>query len=213
VSKLKLNITMSIDGFVAGPSHSEQVPLGVGGMDLHAWLVELAVFRDTHGEGGGEVNASTPIAERFFENVGASIMGRNMFGGSGPWGDEPWKGFWGDEPPFHHPVFVLTRYAREPLELEGDTTFHFVTEGIEAALEQAKAAAGGKDVSLGGGADVVGQYLAAGLLDEMVISIVPLLLGDGARLFGGLGEARPKLEQVEAIEAPGVTHIKYARVK
>ena len=213
MSKLKLNITMSIDGFVAGPSHSEQVPLGVGGMDLHAWLVELAVFRDTHGEGGGEVNASTPIAERFFENVGASIMGRNMFGGSGPWGDEPWKGFWGDEPPFHHPVFVLTRYAREPLELEGDTTFHFVTEGIEAALEQAKAAAGGKDVSLGGGADVVGQYLAAGLLDEMVISIVPLLLGDGARLFGGLGEARPKLEQVEAIEAPGVTHIKYARVK
>ena len=213
MSKLKLNITMSIDGFVAGPSHSEQVPLGVGGMDLHAWLVELAVFRDTHGEGGGEVNASTPIAERFFENVGASIMGRNMFGGSGPWGDEPWKGFWGDEPPFHHPVFVLTRYAREPLELEGDTTFHFVTEGIEAALEQAKAAAGGKDVSLGGGADVVGQYLAAGLLDEMVISIVPLLLGDGARLFGNIGEARPKLEQVEAIEAPGVTHIKYARVK
>ena len=213
MSKLKLNITMSIDGFVAGPSHSEQVPLGVGGMDLHAWLVELAVFRDTHGEGGGEVNASTPIAERFFENVGASIMGRNMFGGSGPWGDEPWKGFWGHEPPLHHPVFVLTRYAREPLELEGGTTFHFVTEGIEAALEQAKAAAGGKDVSLGGGADVVGQYLAAGLLDEMVISIVPLLLGDGARLFGGLGEARPKLEQVEAIEAPGVTHIKYARVK
>ena len=213
MSKLKLNITMSIDGFVAGPSHSEQVPLGVGGMDLHAWLVELAVFRDTHGEGGGEVNASTPIAERFFENVGASIMGRNMFGGSGPWGDEPWKGFWGDEPPFHHPVFVLTRYAREPLELEGDTTFHFVTEGIEAALEQAKAAAGGKDVSLGGGADVVGQYLAAGLLDEMVISIVPLLLGDGARLFGGLGEARPKLEQVDAIEAPGVTHIRYARMQ
>ena len=144
MSKLKLNITMSIDGFVAGPSHSEQVPLGVGGMDLHAWLVELAVFRDTHGEGGGEVNASTPIAERFFENVGASIMGRNMFGGSGPWGDEPWKGFWGDEPPFHHPVFVLTRYAREPLELEGGTTFHFVTDGIEAALDQAKAAADGK---------------------------------------------------------------------
>ena len=213
MSKLKLNITMSIDGFVAGPSHSEQVPLGVGGMDLHAWLVELAVFRDTHGEGGGEVNASTPIAERFFENVGASIMGRNMFGGSGPWGDEPWKGFWGDEPPFHHPVFVLTRYAREPLELEGGTTFHFVTDGIEAGLDQAKAAADGKDVSLGGGADVAGQYLAAGLLDEMVISIVPLLLGEGARLFRGLGEARPKLEQVEAIEATGVTHIRYARVQ
>jgi dihydrofolate reductase len=213
MSKLKLNITMSIDGFVAGPSQSEQDPLGVGGMDLHAWLVDLAVFRDTHGDGGGEVNASTPIAEGFFENVGASIMGRNMFGGSGPWGDESWKGFWGHEPPFHHPVFVLTRYAREPLELEGGTTFHFVTDGIEAALEQAKAAAAGKDVSLGGGADVVGQYLAAGLLDEMVISIVPLLLGDGARLFGSLGEARPKLEQVEAIEAPGVTHIRYARMQ
>jgi dihydrofolate reductase len=116
------------------------------------------------------------------------------------------------EPPFHHPVFVLTRYAREPLELEGGTTFHFVTDGVEAALEQARTAAGGKDVSLGGGADVVGQYLAAGLLDEMVVSIVPLMLGEGARRFGGLGEARPKLEQVEAIAAPGVTHIRYARV-
>lgn len=213
MGKLKLNVTMSIDGFDAGPSQSERDPLGVGGMDLHPWLVELAAFRDSHGEGGGEVNPSTPIAESFFENVGASIMGRNMFGGSGTWGDAPWKGFWGNEPPFHHPVFVLTHHAREPLELEGGTTFHFVTGGIEAVLEQALPAAGGKDVSLGGGADVVAQYLAAGLLDEMVISIVPLILGDGARLFGNLGDARPKLEQVEAIEAPGVTHIRYARVQ
>jgi dihydrofolate reductase len=160
---------------------------------------------------GGEVNASTPIAEGFFENVGASVMGRNMFGGGpGPWGDNPWNGYWGDDPPFHHPVFVLTHHAREPLELEGGTTFYFVTGGIEAALDQAKAAAGGKDVSLGGGAEVVGQYLAAGLLDEMVISIVPLILGDGARLFAGLGKARPELEQLQVIEAPGVTHIKYA---
>jgi dihydrofolate reductase len=148
---------MSINGFVAGPSQSERDPRGVGGIDLHAWLVELAVFRDTHGQGGGEVNASTSIAEGSFENVGASIMGRNMFGGSGPWGDKPWKGLWGDEPPFHHPVFVLTRYAREPLQLEGDNTFQCVTDGIKAALEQAKTTAGGKDVSLGGGADVVGQ--------------------------------------------------------
>ena len=211
MGNLRLNVTMSLDGFVAGPNQSEDEPLGVGGESLHAWLLSLAAFRETHGEAGGEVNASTPIAEGFFENVGASIMGRNMFGGgSGPWGDNPWNGYWGDDPPFHHPVFVLTHHAREPLELEGETTFHFVTDGIEAALEQAKAAANGKDVSLGGGAEVATQYVAAGLLDEMVISIVPLLLADGARLFAGLGDARPKLEQLRVVEAPGVTHIRYA---
>ena len=211
MSKLRLNITMSLDGFVTGPNQSEGEPLGVGGGNLHDWLLSLAAFREAHGEVGGEVNASTPIAEGFFENVGASVMGRNMFGGGpGPWGDNPWNGYWGDDPPFHHPVFVLTHHPREPLELEGGTTFYFVTGGIEAALDQAKAAAGGKDVSLGGGAEVVAQYLAVGLLDEMVISIVPLILGDGARLFAGLGKARPELEQLQAIEAPGVTHIKYA---
>ena len=136
-------------------------------------------------------------------------MGRNMFGGGpGPWGDEPWNGWWGDEPPFHHPVFVLTHHAREPLELEG-TTFHFVTDGIESALEQAKEAAGGKDVALGGGADVAQQYLAAGLIDELEISIVPLLLGSGARLFDNLDGAAIELEQIRAVEAPGVTHLKY----
>jgi dihydrofolate reductase len=135
-------------------------------------------------------------------------MGRNMFGGGpGPWGEEPWNGWWGDEPPFHHPVFVLTHHAREPLELEG-TTFHFVTDGIASALEQAKEAAGGKDVALGGGAEVAQQYLAAGLIDEVEISIVPLLLGSGARLFDNVGAAI-KLEQVRAVEAPGVTHLKY----
>ena len=136
-------------------------------------------------------------------------MGRNMFGGGpGPWGDEPWNGWWGDEPPFHHPVFVLTHHAREPLELKG-TTFHFVTDGIESALEQAKEAAGGKDVALGGGADVAQQYLAAGLIDELEISIVPLLLGSGARLFDNLDGAAIELEQIRAVEAPGVTHLKY----
>jgi dihydrofolate reductase len=209
MSKLRLNMTMSLDGFVAGPEQSEDNPLGVGGEELHNWLTELEAFQETHGGGGGKVNASTPIAEGFFENVGAGVMGRNMFGGSGPWGADPWRGFWGEDPPYHHPVFVLTNHAREPLEMQGGTTFHFVTEGIESALERAKEAAAGKDVSLAGGAGVVQQYLAAGLLDEMLISVVPILLGEGARLFDNLGDARPSLEQVQAVEAPGVTHIRY----
>jgi dihydrofolate reductase len=209
MSKLRLNITMSIDGFVSGPEQSEDNPLGVGGEELHNWLTELEAFQETHGGEGGKVNASTPIAEGFFENVGAGVMGRNMFGGSGPWGADPWRGFWGEDPPYHHPVFVLTHHAREPLEMQGGTTFHFVTEGIESALERAKDAAARKDVSLAGGARVVQQYLAAGLLDEMLISVVPILLGRGARLFENLGDARPRLEQVQAVEAPGVTHIRY----
>ena len=210
MSKLRFTITMSLDGFVAGPDQSEQNPLGVGGEQLHQWLVPLAAFRETHGEQGGEVNASTPVVERWFENVGATIMGRNMFGGGpGPWGEEPWNGWWGDEPPFHTPVYVLTHHPREPLALRGGTTFHFVTDGIESALEQAMAAAGGKDVSLGGGADVAQQYLAARLIDELEISIVPLLLRGGSRLFDNLGDATVELEQVRAIDAPGVAHLEY----
>ena len=214
MSNLKLNMTMSLDGFVAGPDQSERDPLGVGGEQLHEWLVSLKAFRETHGgEEGGEVNANTPFAEEILGNAGATIMGRNMFGGGpGPWRDDSWKGFWGDDPPYHHPVFVLTRHPRGPLEMEGGTTFHFVTDGIESALEQARAAAGEKDVSLGGGANVVQQYLAAGLLDSMVISIVPILLGAGARLFDDLGEPVPNLRQVQAVGAPGVTHIRYERV-
>ena len=210
MSKLKLNITMSIDGFVAGPDQSVEHPLGVGGEKLHGWLYPLAAFRGGHGKEGGEVNASTPFAEDILGGAGATIMGRNMFGGGpGPWGDESWKGWWGDDPPFHHPVYVLTRYSRDPLEMQGGTTFHFVTDGIESALDQARAAAGEKDVSLGGGASVAQQYLAAGLLDEIVVSIVPILLRSGARLFDNVGDAR--LKQVESVEAPGVTHIRYAR--
>jgi dihydrofolate reductase len=204
---------MSLDGFVAGPEQSESDPLGVGGMRLHEWLVPLKAFRETHGGEGGEVNASTPIAEEILGGTGATIMGRNMFGGGpGPWGDDPWSGYWGGDPPFHHPVFVLTRHPREPLEMQGGTTFYFVTDGIESALEQARAAAGGKDVSIGGGASVVQQYLAAGLLDEMLISIVPVILRGGARLFDNLGDPPPQLRQVQAVEAPGVTHIRYARM-
>ena len=209
MSRLKLNITMSLDGFVAGPNQSLEHPLGNGGEDLHGWLVPLEAFRRSHGEKGGEVNASTPFAEDILGDAGATIMGRNMFGGEpGPW-DESWRGWWGECPPYHHPVFVLTSHPREPLELQGGTTFHFVTDGIESALEQARSAAAGKAVSLGGGASVAQQYLAAGLLDEIVVSVVPILLGGGARLFDNVGDAR--LEQVESVEAPGVTHIRYTR--
>jgi len=207
MSRLRFTITMSLDGFVAGPDQSVENPLGVGGEQLHEWVVPLAAWREPHGREGGEVNASTAVVEGRLANVGATIMGRNMFGGGpGPWGEEPWNGWWGDEPPFHHPVFVLTHHPREPLELAG-TTFHFVTDGIEAALEQAREAAAGKDVTLAGGADVGRQYLAAGLVDELDLSVVPLLLGSGARLLDGLGGLR--LEQVRAVEAPGVTHLTY----
>jgi dihydrofolate reductase len=210
MSKLRLQMMMSLDGYTAAPEQSAENPFGVGGMRLNEWLFELKAFREMHGEEGGEVNASTPIVEGQFENVGASVMGRNMFGGGpGPWGEDPWRGFWGENPPYHHPVFVLTRHPRGPLEMEGGTSFHFVTDGIESALEQARDAAGGKDVSLGGGATTVQQYLAAGLLDEMVISLVPVFLGGGTRLFDNLDGAERSLEQVEAIEAPAVTHIRY----
>jgi dihydrofolate reductase len=217
MSRLKLNITMSIDGYVAGPDQSPENPLGIGGEELHDWLVPLRAFRESHGHEGGEVNASTPFAEDILAGAGATIMGRNMFGGGpGPW-DESWKGWWGDDPPYHNPVFVLTHHPREPVEMQGGTTYHFVTDGIESALEQARAAAEvaskawrvRKDVSLAGGASVAQQYLAAGLLDEIVVSVVPILLGGGTRLFENVGDA--KLEQVESVEAPGVTHIRYIR--
>jgi dihydrofolate reductase len=211
MSKLKLNITMSLDGYVAGPDQSTENPLGVGGEALHDWIVPLKVWRESHGMEGGEDNASTPFAD-IIGDAGATIMGRNMFGGGpGPWADDSWKGWWGDDPPFHHPVFVLTHHPREPLEMQGGTTFHFVTDGIESALDQARAAAGGKSVSLGGGASVAQQYLAARLLDEIVVSVRPIFLGGGERLFDDLGDAAPKLEQVEAVGAPGVTHIRYVR--
>jgi len=211
MSKLRCDISISLDGFVAGPSQSEESPLGDGGERLHDWVVELGAWREAHDEEGGEVNASTPIVEESRENVGAGVMGRNMFGppGGGDWGDARWTGWWGDDPPYHYDVFILTHHPREPVELKGGTTFHFVTDGIESALERARQAAGGKDVMLWGGAQVVDQYLAAGLLDELELHIVPVLLGGGARLFDDLGGAEIQLEQVRAVEAPGVTHLKY----
>jgi dihydrofolate reductase len=210
VAKLRFQISISLDGFVAGPNPSEEHPLGEGGEQLHEWVVKLAAWRKPHGREGGEVNASTPVMEEALANVGATIMGRNMFGGGpGPWGEEPWNGWWGDDPPFHTPVFVLTHHEREPLAMEGGTTFTFVTDGIESALEQAKQAAGGKDVSLGGGADVGQQYLSAGLVDELQLNLVPILLDEGTRLFDNGVGARVELEQVAAIEAPGVAHLRY----
>jgi dihydrofolate reductase len=201
---------MSADGFVAGPNQSEENPLGEGGESLHDWVVSLAAWREAHDKQGGEVNESSRIMEETLENVGAAVMGRNMFGpiGGGDW-DEQWKGWWGDNPPYHYDVFIVTHHPREPVEMQGGTTYHFVTDGIERALEQAKEAASGQDVGLWGGAQVINQYLAAGLLDELELHIVPILLGGGARLFDDLGGADIKLEQVRAVEAPGVTHLKY----
>jgi dihydrofolate reductase len=210
MSRLRCHISISLDGFVAGPNQSEENPLGEGGERLHDWSIELAAWRQAHGKQGGEVNESSRISEETLENVGAGLMGRNMFGPvrGGAW-DEQWTGWWGDDPPYHYPVFIVTHYPRDPVEMEGGTTYHFVTDGIESALEQARKAAGGKDVMLWGGADVANQYLAAGLLDELELHVVPVLLGGGARLFDNLGDAEVQLEQVRAVEAPGVTHLKY----
>jgi dihydrofolate reductase len=209
MSTVRFQIAVSLDGYAAGPDQSEGNPLGVGGMDLHRWVFELEAWRKQQRLEGGEVNASSPVVEEAQSNVGATVMGRNMFGGGpGPWNeDQPWNGWWGDDPPYHTPVFVLTHHPRASLEMEGGTTFIFVTDGIGSALEQAKQAAGELDVLLGGGANVVQQYLAAGLVDEFELHVVPIVLGDGERLLDNVGSLR--LEQVRAIEAPGVTHIKY----
>jgi len=213
MGKLKAIITMSLDGYAAGPDQSEENPLGIGGEELHEWAFPLKAFRESHGREGGEVTASSPVVEGWTANVGAMIMGRNMFGGGpGPW-DESWTGWWGDDPPFHTPVFVLTHHEREPLEMQGGTTFHFVTDGIGSALDQAREAAGDQDISIGGGAQAIQQYLAAGLLDELEISIVPLLLGGGERLLDNVGDAEIALEQLGAVEGVGVTHLSYRVAK
>ena len=211
MGKLKLDITMSLDGFVAGPDATLEEPLGKGGEELHEWIVGLASWRETHGETGGERTADDELFQANTKNNGAVIMGRRMFSsGSGPWEDDPKAdGWWGDDPPFHAPVFVLTHHAREPVPKEGGTTYHFVTDGIESALEQARAAAGDKDVLVAGGAEAAKQYLKAGLLDEIMLHVSPLLLGGGVRLFEGLGPEDANLELVEVIESPKVTHIRY----
>jgi dihydrofolate reductase len=213
MSKVRVHISISLDGYGAGPNESRENPLGEGGEQVHDWVVELRAWREAHGMEGGAENASTPVAEESLANVGAEIMGRGKFGPpeGGPWGDDPWRGWWGEDPPFHKPVFVLTHHEREPLTLS-DTTFTFVTEGIESALAQAKEAAGDQDVQLGGGADSINQYLAAGLVDEIELHVVPVMLGDGKRIFAGVGPDL-RLEQLRAVEAPGVAHLKYRVVK
>ena len=204
------DISVSLDGFVAGPNQTLEQPLGEGGEGLHEWVVRLKSWRERHGMEGGETGPDAEVVEEGVERAGATIMGRRMFSsGSGPWEDDPKaNGWWGDEPPFRHPVFVLTHHPREPLELQG-TTFTFVTDGVEAALEQARSAAGNKDVHVAGGANVVQQYLGAGLLDELELHLVPVLLGGGVRLLDELEPTELELDRVVA--SPTVTHLRYRR--
>ena len=207
MSYVKSQISISLDGYVAGPNQTQDDPLGEGGERLHEWAFATESWREHHGRGGGERNADSDVVDQVTAGIGAYIMGRNMFGGGpAPW-DAEWKGWWGDDPPFHTPVYVLTHHPREPLEMKGGTTFHFVTDGIESALEQARAAAGDADVQVAGGASAVQQYLAAGLLDELYLHIAPVLLGGGARLLENVGD--PKLEPVEVVASPRVTHVRY----
>ena len=209
MSKVRAYISVSLDGYVAGPNETMEEPLGENGERLHDWATALRSWRELQGMEGGEENASTVVVAEDNANVGAEIMGRGKFGppSRGPWGSDPWQGWWGDDPPFHKPVFVLTSHAREPLTLS-DTTFTFVTDGIEAALDLAQSAAGDKDILIGGGAKTINQYLAAGLVDQLDLHVVPIILGGGARLFDGVGPA-VRLEIIRVIEAPGVTHLRY----
>jgi dihydrofolate reductase len=207
--RLVCNISMSLDGYVAGPDATLDEPLGRGGERLHEWAFRLKTFRETHGTKGGETGPDDDIVKEWVEGSGAVVMGRRMFsGGAGPWEADPNAGgWWGDEPPFRAPVFVLTHHRRERVEKGGGTSYAFVTDGIEAALEQARAAAGDKDVQLGGGADVVRQYLNAGLLDELNVHVAPVLLGGGVRLFDGVTPS--ELELVRVVESPYVAHLRY----
>jgi dihydrofolate reductase len=209
MSKVRVHISTSLDGYVAGPDQSQEEPLGKGGERLHDWLVALRSWREAQGMEGGEENASDTVFNEALANVGVEIMGRGKFGPAarGSWADDPWRGWWGDDPPFHKAVFVLTHQAREPLTLT-DTTFTFVTDGIESALARARDVAGDKDVFIGGGAATINEYLAAGLIDELELHVVPILLGGGARLFDGVGP-EVKLELLRVVEAHGVTHLKY----
>jgi dihydrofolate reductase len=204
-----LNYPMSVDGYVAGPDQSLEHPLGVGGERLHEWMFATRAGRQMLGQEGGEDGIDNDFIAAGFDGIGATIMGRNMFGPiRGDWGDMTWKGWWGDDPVYHHPVFVLTHHARDPLPMAGGTTFHFVTDGIESAYEQAMAAAGGLDVRLGGGASTVRQYLRAGLVDELHVPLVPILLGAGERLFED-GVAADRYECVEVIPTAAVTHLRF----
>jgi dihydrofolate reductase len=203
MSKVHLSMSMSADGYVAGPDQSEENPLGIGGLAVHQW----------HFDEPGEHPVNKEIADAITAGKGATIMGRNMYGPiRGEWGDRDWRGWWGDDPPYHNPTYVLTHHEHEPIEMEGGTTFYFVTDGIESAFEQAREAAGDKDISIAGGASVANQYLAAGLVDEIDVQISPILLGGGERLFEGVDPGELNLEIEHVLEAPQAAHIRY-RVK
>ncbi len=213
MGKLRVhNLSISIDGYGAGPNQSLENPLGVGGPGLHEWVFKTRTGRRMLGEEGGDEGLDDQFFERGDAGIGATIMGRNMFGPvRGRWPDEDWKGWWGPNPPYHHPVFVLTHHPREPIPMEGGTTFNFVTDGIESALSQAFAAAGDQDVRLGGGPSTVQQYLKAGLVDELHVAIVPIFLGAGERLFDHLDGGPFGYECVELVSSPWVTHARFVR--
>lgn len=209
MSKLRFRISMSLDGFIAGPDQSTKHPLGIGGEQLHEWLFPLAAWRAPHGLDGGEVNPSSQVMEEELANIGATIMGRNMFGPiRGEW-DEEWSGWWGPEPPYHAPVFVLTHHTHAPIEMEGGTTFHFVTDGFDAAYAQARETAGADGIDIAGGASTVRQALLAGVIDELWLDIVPVLLGSGEGIFNGVAEF--DFEPDEVLHSPLATHICYRR--
>jgi dihydrofolate reductase len=209
--KTKAQIAVSLDGYMAGPNQSEENPLGEGGEGLHEWIFKLASFRSEHGMGdGGDTGVSDDVVRETRQNIGAVVMGRNMFGPvRGAWPDEDWKGWWGEDPPFHCPVYVLTHHQRDPFELENGNTFHFVTEGLEKAMTEAREAADDQDVSIGGGASTLQQAIAAGYLDEVVVHQVPILLGGGERLFDHLAAGAAKVELTDVVEGAEALHLTY----
>lgn len=201
------DVSVSLDGFLAGPNQSVENPIGEGGLRLHEWMFETAAWHAQQGSTGGEDGVDSQVVEHRVDNVGAYVMGRNMFGpGRGEW-DQAWRGWWGENPPYHVPVFVLTHHPREPIEMQGGTTFAFVTDGVHRALELAREAAGKRDVQVAGGASTIQQFLRADLLDRLTLHIAPVLLGGGERLLEDVGD--PTLEPVEVIASPAVTHITY----
>jgi dihydrofolate reductase len=210
MARVLVDITMSLDGFVAGPNPTLEEPLGRNGEELHEWATESEYWRKRHGLEGGEANEDSDVMKEAFESVGAHVMGRKMFsGGSGPWEDDPRAdGWWGDEPPFHAPVYVLSHHARDPKEMQGGTTFYFVGDGIEAAVAQAREAAGEQDVAVAGGADVIQQALRAGLVEQLQVHVAPILLGGGTRLFGEDGEP-VKLEATRVLSSPRAAHLRF----
>jgi dihydrofolate reductase len=200
--------SLSLDGFGAGLDQSLQNPIGVNGMELHEWAFKTRTFRKMHDQEGGETGIDDQFAARSFENVGAWVLGRNMFGPvRGPWPDESWKGWWGANPPYHVPVFVLTHHARSPIVMEGGTTFYFVTDGAESALQQARDAALGKDVRIGGGVSTIQQYLRAQLIDEMHLAVAPVFLGSGESLFAGVDMRALGYECTERVSTPNAIHL------